>query len=174
LAGLRVERLGAPLSEADIDALAHVLLDAIGGNASIGFPAGTTLGQARAFWIGIEGDMAAGRAIVVGIRVDGSLAGTGQLRFSSYPNSRHRAEVAKLLVNSAVRRRGLATRLMAALEAEARDAGRTLLVLDTEADSEAERMYVKLGWAKAGVIPDFAYRPDGQLRPSVFFYKALG
>jgi hypothetical protein len=63
---------------------------------------------------------------------------------------------------------------MAALEAEARDAGRTLLVLDTEADSEAERMYVKLGWAKAGVIPDFAYRPDGQLRPSVFFYKALG
>jgi hypothetical protein len=48
-----------------------------------------------------------------------------------------------------------------------------LLILDTEAGSGAERMYERLGWTKAGVIPDFAYRPDGRLRPSAFFYKAL-
>ena len=45
--------------------------------------------------------------------------------------------------------------------------------LDTEEGSPAERMYERLGWAKAGVIPAFAYSPDGRLRPSTFFYKLL-
>jgi len=62
---------------------------------------------------------------------------------------------------------------MHAVEDEARRAGRTLLVLDTETESAAESLYAKLGWTLAGVIPDFAYRPDGRLRPSSFFYKVL-
>ena len=171
--GVAIERLVGPLNAADVDALARVLLDAIAGNASIGFPADTPLGEAQSFWKGIEADMAARRAVVLGVRLEGKLIATGQLRFSSFPNSRHRAEVAKLLVHSSVRRQGMATNLMAGLEAAAREARRTLLILDTEAGSGAERMYEKLGWTKAGVIPDFAYRPDGRLRPSAFFYKAL-
>lgn len=170
---MTVDRLAAPLSAADMDALANLLLDAVAGNASVGFPDGTTSGEARTFWNGIEVDIVAGRAVLLGTRLQGTLVATGQLRFSPYPNSRHRAEVAKLLVHSTVRRRGMATALMEMLEAEAREAGRTLLVLDTETGSGAERMYERLGWTRAGVIPDFAYRPDGRLRPSTFFYKLL-
>jgi GNAT superfamily N-acetyltransferase len=171
--GVAIERLVGPLNAADVDALAKLLLDAVAGNASIGFPADTTQGEAQSFWKGIEADMAARRAVVLGARLEGKLIATGQLRFSSFPNSQHRAEVAKLLVHSSVRRQGMATNLMAGLEAAAREVKRTLLILDTEAGSGAERMYEKLGWTKAGVIPDFAYRPDGRLRPSAFFYKAL-
>ncbi|HET7338164.1 MAG TPA: GNAT family N-acetyltransferase, partial [Candidatus Dormibacteraeota bacterium] len=99
--------------------------------------------------------------------------GTVQLGFAQFPNGRHRAEVAKLLVHSSMRRRGLATGLMNAAEEHARRAARTLLFLDTETGSAAEILYRKLGWTVAGVIPGFAYRPDGQLRPTTFFYKVV-
>jgi GNAT superfamily N-acetyltransferase len=89
------------------------------------------------------------------------------------PNSQHRAEVAKLLVHSSMRRRGLATELMNAAEKHARRASRTLLFLDTETGSAAEAMYRELGWTVVGVIPGFAYRPDGDLRPTTFLYKVV-
>ena len=72
-----------------------------------------------------------------------------------------------------MRRRGIATELMNAAEEHARLASRTLLILDTETGSAAEVLYRKLGWTEVGVIPDFAYRPDGQLRPTTFLYKVV-
>jgi len=52
--------------------------------------------------------------------------------------------------------------------------GRTLLVLDTIAGSEAEPLYAKLGWTRAAEIPRYAGMPDGELRPTVIFYRELG
>ena len=46
-------------------------------------------------------------------------------------NQPHRADVSKMLVHRRARKRGLGAALMQAAEAFARDAGRTLLVLDT-------------------------------------------
>ncbi len=168
-----IERLGPELPEADLAELAELTLDAVAGNASIGFAAGLTDAQARAFWIEAAEAVAEGRVILLGARVEGRIAGTVQLVFSRFPNGRNRAEVAKLLVRSSMRRRGLATLLMRAAEDEARRASRGLLVLDTETGSAAEHLYRKLGWTPAGVIPGFAYRPDGELRPTSFFYKVL-
>lgn len=65
---------------------------------------------------------------LAGILVD---AVTVQLHPATPPNQPHRAEVAKLLVHRAARRRGLAPMLMARVEAAARAHGRTLLTLDT-------------------------------------------
>lgn len=104
---------------------------------------------------------------------DGRVVGTVQLVRSSYPNGRDRAEVAKLLVHRRARRRGLGEQLLRRAEAEGRAAGLKLLFLDTESGSEAARLYRRLGWTAAGEIPDFAYRPDGALRPTTFFYKRL-
>ena len=78
------------------------------------------------------------------------------MRLAQWPNARHRAEVAKLLVHSSVRRRGVGRSLMAELERIARSAARTLLVLDTIADSDAERLYEALGWTKVARIPEHA------------------
>jgi acyl-CoA dehydrogenase len=80
---------------------------------------------------------------------------------------------AKLLVHRAARRRGIAERLMDALEREARAEGRTLLVLDTVTGDPAERLYEKLGWSRVGVIPGYALYPDGRLCDTTVFYKYL-
>lgn len=168
------EPLAPPLTDADREALAGLLLDGVAGNASIGFPAETTREEALAFWAALEADVASGRALLFGSRDEkGALIATVQLRFSTYPNGRHRAEVAKLLVHSSARRHGLGTVLMEGVEEAAVAAGKSLLYLDTESDSDAQRLYESLGWMRAGEIPEFAYRPDGVLRPSTFFYKPM-
>jgi hypothetical protein len=52
--------------------------------------------------------------------------------------------------------------------------GRTLLTLDTETGSDAERLYLRLGWTRFGMVPGYAMRADGSRPETVsFFYKAL-
>ena len=57
---------------------------------------------------------------------------------------------------------------MAGVEGVALDAGRWLLTLDTAtATADAERLYQRLGWILAGVIPRFALNPDRTLTENV-------
>ena len=100
--------------------------------------------------------------------------GTVTLDLATPPNQTHRAEVAKLLVHPAARRRGVGQALMAALEAEAAQRGRRLLTLDTRADDAGEALYRRLGWQEAGRIPGFALNADGSASATVFFYKQIG
>jgi GNAT superfamily N-acetyltransferase len=79
----------------------------------------------------------------------------------------------KLMVHSRFRGRGFGRMLMGAIEQEARRMGLELLVLDTLQGDVAEGMYRKLGWQEAGVIPKYARHIDGQLHPTVVFYRAL-
>ena len=84
----------------------------------------------------------------------------------------HRADIAKMLVRRRARRLGVGAAVLAAAEQAARDAGRTLLVLDT-ASAEAERLYARQGWQRVGTIPKYALLPDGPLCSTVVFYKDL-
>ena len=52
------------------------------------------------------------------------------------------------------------------------DCGKSLLVLDT-ASADAERLYVKLGWHRCGVIPGYALLPNGGLCDTTYFYRTL-
>jgi hypothetical protein len=61
---------------------------------------------------------------------------------------------------------------MRAVEAAARDAGKTLLVLDT-ADDTAARLYARLGWQPAGTIPRYALLPAGGECATTYFYRSL-
>ena len=83
-----------------------------------------------------------------------------------------RADLAKMLVHRRARQRGLGAALLAAADAEARRHGKTLLVLDT-ASAEAERLYQRAGWQRAGTIPGYALLPQGGLCATTFFYRAL-
>jgi RimJ/RimL family protein N-acetyltransferase len=47
-----------------------------------------------------------------------------------------------------------------------------VLVLDT-ANPDAERLYERAGWIRAGTVPDYALMPDGRLCDTTFFYKQL-
>jgi GNAT superfamily N-acetyltransferase len=141
------------------------------GGASLGFPSPLEREMARQYWMGAAGGVESGQSVLL---VAGEpITGTVQLHFASFPNGRHRAEVAKLMVYSSARNQGLGTRLMEAVEVEARRRGKTLLILDTQTGSRAESLYRKLSWESAGVIPDFAFTPAGQLAPSTFFFKRL-
>lgn len=69
--------------------------------------------------------------------------------------------------------RGMGQVLMNAIEAEARQTGRTTLILDTRAGDPSERLYAKLSYTQAGVIPEYARSTDGSLHTTVFMYKLL-
>lgn len=62
---------------------------------------------------------------------------------------------------------------MCAAESAAREAGRTLLVLDAVTGGDAERLYSRLGWQPVGVIPGYALWPNGGFCDTTYFYKAL-
>ena len=51
--------------------------------------------------------------------------------------------------------------------------GRTLLVLDTRAGDPCGRLYEKLGYVRAGVIPGYALSPAGRPQASAFYYRDL-
>jgi ribosomal protein S18 acetylase RimI-like enzyme len=96
-----------------------------------------------------------------------------QLILSLPENQPHRAEVAKMLVHRRARRHGLGEDLMRAAESAAREAGRTLLVLDTVTGADAERLYARLGWQRVGEIPNYALWPNGGFCSTTVFYRDL-
>src|SRR3712207_3844192 len=100
--------------------------------------------------MGIMPGLAAGTHLLLVAEEEGRLIGTVVVMFAAQPNAPHRAEIGKMLVHSAARRRGLGARLLAAAEAAAREAGRTLLVLDTHSGSAGDRLYRRCGWTAVG------------------------
>jgi ribosomal protein S18 acetylase RimI-like enzyme len=156
-----------------LDALAGILVDCVRDGASVNFVLPFDLDRGRAFWLRNFEQVAAGeRVLLVAEDPEGAIVGTVQVVLSTPENQPHRGEIAKLLVSPRARRCGAGEALMAAAEAAALAAGRTLLVLDTASDS-AERLYERRGWTRLGVIPGYALWPAGGLGDAVFFYKHL-
>ena len=170
---VEILRLDGPTFDAAIPDLAMILADSVAGGASVGFLLPFSPDDAATWWRSLESDVARGNVLVIVARRDGRVVGTAQLRLAQLPNARHRAEVAKVLVHRSARRQGIGSALMREIERIALAEGRTLLVLDTIADSEAEPLYIKLGWTRAAEIPRYAGMPDGELRPTVIFYRDL-
>ena len=169
-----VRRVDGREAAACIDALADVLIDCVEGGASVSFMLPISREKARAFWRDVADSVARGqRVLLVAQTPDGEIVGTVQLIIALPENQPHRADVAKMLVHRKARRRGVAQRLMAAVDAEARAEGRTVLVLDTVTGGDAERLYERAGWRRVGVVPKFALMPDGEFCATTFFYKHL-
>jgi len=154
------------------EALGALLADAVGDGASVGFLRDLAPGEARRWATATLAGLGPGLALWVA-EADGGVAGSVQLAPCLKPNGRHRGEVMKLLVRRSARGQGIASALLAAVEAHARATGLTLLVLDTEAGSPAEGIYRHLGWRYGGAIPDWALTPDGALHTTVYMYKPL-
>jgi len=167
-----IDELTRPLEASDVTALAHVLIDAVDGGASVGFLPPLGLPEAEAWWRNTLAG-ADERAAFVVARDETGIAGTVQLLPAWAPNQPHRAEIAKLLVHRRARRRGLGRALMEYAETRAQRAGFTLLTLDTKRGDDAERLYERTGWQRAGIIPGYALDPAGTPCDTVIFYKML-
>lgn len=160
--------------DARAEALGAILLACVENGASVSFMADLTLSRAVSFWrstrISLERDTLA----ILVAEIDGRPAGVVMVVRAGPDNQRHRGEIAKLLVDPAMRGRNVGRSLMAAAEDKARAMGMSLLVLDTQTGSVAEQLYHKLGWHCAGTIPAFALDPSGTPRSTTMFYKELG
>jgi GNAT superfamily N-acetyltransferase len=155
-----------------LEGLSDVLIDCVEGGASVSFMLPMSRAKAERYWLGVAASLARGeRTLVIAEDSDGIL-GTAQAIWAEPENQPHRADVAKMLVHRRARRLGVGAAVLAAAERAARDAGRTLLVLDT-ASPEAERLYERGGWRRAGAVPKYALMPDGSFCGTVFFYKDL-
>ena len=160
---------------ATAEALADILLDCVEGGASIGFMHPLSRAKAVAFWENVFAAVTRGERIVL-VAEDtelGGIVGTVQLILATPDNQPHRADVAKMQVHRRARRRGIGAALLRAIEDEARQAGRTLLVLDTVTGGDAEQLYTKLGWQRCGVIPNYALWPEGGSCSTTVFYRDL-
>src|SRR4051794_30329751 len=156
-----------------VPALATVLIDCVEQGASVSFMAPLTQARAETFWSDVAAGVARGERTLLVATIGERVVGTVQVVNALPGNQPHRADIAKMLVHSAARRRGIGAALMRAAEAAARDSGKTILVLDTVTGGDAERLYTRLDWQRVGVVPDFALFPDGRLCATTFFYKAL-
>lgn len=168
-----IRRLNAAEASALIGDLASVLVDCVEGGASVSFMPPFTQADAEAFFRKVIQGVETGERILLAALLDSKLAGTVQVLTAMPPNQPHRAEIAKLLVARSARRQGIAEALMRRAEECAKNAGKTLLVLDTVAGGDAARLYDRLGWIRTGVIPNYALYPDGTRCDAVIFWKAL-
>ena len=167
-----IRRLDA-VDESRIEALADLLIDCIDGGAGVSFLHPLAPDKARAFWRDVADDVSKGARALLVAEDDSGIVGTVQLVLAQPENQPHRADLSKMLVHTRARRRGLGAALLGAAEQTARDCGKTLLVLDTNSGSDAERLYERLGWVRVGEIPDFSVQPRGGLRATTVFYKKL-
>jgi len=169
----RVERVEPADAANVLPALADILIDCVAGGASVSFMWPLPRDKALAFWRGVLDSAARGERIVLVARDDdGAIAGTVQVILAQPENQPHRGDVAKMLVHRRARRQGLGDALMRAAEAQALQAGKTLLVLDTASDA-AERLYARAGWVECGRIPGYALLPTGEPCATAYFYKAI-
>ena len=151
--------------------LAEILTETVAAGGSVHFMDPVPPGAAAAYWQGALADP--GRIVLGGF--DGErLEGTVTLYLDTPPNQPFRGEIWKLMVAPAARGRGIARALMLEAQRLAAEHGRTLLNLDTAVEGGASELYESLGWTRAGVIPDYAYRPQGGLVGTAIYYKRLG
>jgi GNAT superfamily N-acetyltransferase len=170
---VRVRNLNPVEARRHLNALADVLVECVEGGASVSFMTPFSKTEAVRFFHKVVAGIEAGDRILLAAFDGDVLVGTVQLLTSMPPNQPHRAEVAKLLVRPSERGKGTGAALMEAVEHHARTAGKTLLILDTATGGDAERLYQRLNWTRAAVIPRYAMLPDGRWCDTTIFWKTL-
>ncbi|HTO12861.1 MAG TPA: GNAT family N-acetyltransferase [Candidatus Binatia bacterium] len=160
------------IGEDEIRGLSDVLIDCVEGGASVSFVLPMTRAKAEAFWRNAAASVARGERLVYAAEDASGIVGTVQIILAQPENQPHRGDLAKMLVHRRARRRGIGAALLAAAERGAREAGKTLLVLDTASD-DAERLYERGGWQRVGVIPSYALWPAGGFCATIYYYKPL-
>jgi GNAT superfamily N-acetyltransferase len=159
-------------AQAAIGELADVLADCVEGGASVSFMLPYNRDDAATFFEKVIASIARDETVLVAAKLNGRIVGTVQLGIDMPPNQPHRADIKKLLVHRAARQHGIGATVLARAVLVATARGRTLLVLDT-ASGDAERLYVRAGWQRVGVVPDYAMWPAGGFCDTTFFWKKI-
>lgn len=162
------------LTPETVNQLSDLLVETVAAGGSVSFMHPLAPEVAAAFWTRSLKAVEAEERVVLGALQDGQLLSTVTLLLDCPPNQPHRGEIAKMMTRLKHRGQGLARALMVEAEEIARQRGRTLLTLDTADDNGAGPFYEKLGFTRAGVIPDYAYKPHGGLCGTIIYWKRIG
>jgi ribosomal protein S18 acetylase RimI-like enzyme len=157
------------LTAAEYAQLSDLLIAVVDDGASIGFLPPLARDEADSYWSGVLGP----QRVLLLAEDGGRIVGSAQLYLEPRPNGRHRAEVAKVMVDPAARRRGIASSLMRRLEEVARVHQRSLLVLDTREGDPSNDLYRAFGYVEVGKIPGYVTDGNGTLEATVVYYKQL-
>ncbi|WP_408005303.1 GNAT family N-acetyltransferase [Pseudalkalibacillus berkeleyi] len=159
----------ASIDDKDLSDLTDLLIQVVDEGASIGFIPPLSKEEANEYWKNVLDP----GVVLWMVRKDNEICGAVQLQISQKANGTHRAEVAKLMVNSRHRRKGIGRALMIALHTRAKLENITLLVLDTRLGDPSNKLYKSLGYNEVGKIPNYTKTPDGHLEATVFYYKEI-
>jgi ribosomal protein S18 acetylase RimI-like enzyme len=156
-------------------ALARILVDSVGGGAAIGFMAPVSFDDALLFWSrDVAGEIDSNRRILFVAEKGGRVVGTVQVIVGMPANQPHRCEVAKMIVAPAARRQGIGRALISHAIGYAQQIGKTLITLDTRTGDAATPLYLSVGFEVAGIIPDYAWDPDGRARhATTYMFRRL-
>jgi GNAT superfamily N-acetyltransferase len=172
-AGLVVEALDAAAAASAERRLAGIAVACVEAGATLSFRRPLAPEAARAFWKSVAADVAAGRRALLAAWLEGDLVGTVQLDLDMPQSQPHRAGLARLMVDPAARRRGVARALLQRAEQTAQRLRRHLLVLETLAGDVAQPLYRGRGWQEAGRIPGFALDAAGTAQDAVIYWKQV-
>jgi GNAT superfamily N-acetyltransferase len=165
---LQVRRIAASALEgALLPSFAALLRDAVDGGALLGFLPPLDDDAARCYWTSLVTELHAGARILLAACEGSRVVGCGQLVLSQLPATVHRAELQKIAVASDRRGRGIGAMLISALHAAALRHGRSMLLLNTQRGSPAERLYKRFGYQEAGVVRGYMRGPRGERYDSV-------
>jgi acetyltransferase len=168
-----IERLDASQALSIVPHLATLLQDVVNAGGTVGFMPPVWRDEATAYWLDVVQALEGSLRVLLVARDGTDIVGTTQLDLCGRSNGLHRAEVMKVMVHPSRQSQGIGMQLMRAIELEAEYEGRTTLVLDTREGEPSERLYSKVGYIKAGVIPNYARSADGSLHTTVYMYKLL-
>jgi acetyltransferase len=170
---IRVDELDSAAVEAHLDALAQLLLDAHASGMALGLAAPLSAEGARAAYVAAAARLAPGERVLLAAFDGEELVGAVQLDRAEASNGRHRAEVSRLVVRADRRGAGIGRALLETVVEAARSLDLRLLWLSTHEGTDADRIYERLGWTRAGVIPDYAELPTGELAANAFYFLRL-
>jgi hypothetical protein len=172
---INIRRLIGDQLDANLDALASIIIASVDCGAAISFMQPMERRDAQAFWTQkVFPEVNLGNKILLAAFAGDKAVGTVQLDTKLPPNQPHRCEVAKMAVHPDFRRQGIAKSLMMNLESEAKAAKKSLITLDTKTGDRAQALYRNLGYLEAGTIPNFALDPDGkELHSTTYMYKMI-
>ena len=166
---MKIAELDARGVDDHLDELAQLLVDAHAAGMGLGLTAPL---DAAGAYRDAAAALEPGERILLAALEDDVVVGAVQLDRAG-GNGRHRAEIRRLAVRADRRGAGVGRALMEAAVERARALGLRLLWLTTHEGTDADRVYTRLGWTRAGVIPSWGELPDGELAANAFYYLEL-
>lgn len=170
---MKIKSLTANEARELVPQLTELIRDGVNNGAAMGFLAPLSREEAESYWLEVVDALKTPHRILLVALENGQVIGSTQLDLASKANGLHRAEVMKVMVHTAHRRKGIGVALMQEVERQALEHERTTLVLDTREGDVAEDLYLKAGFIRSGIIPNFARSSDGSLHGTIVMYKLL-